>query len=101
MEYFLGALAGILYGGLVGTLKFFFLWRGILHQKDESKIVDKMVYGRMMISYFVNLITLLIVYFVRNIIPFDFVAFAIATAVALSVAGKAFPMRKIYQKIDQ
>jgi len=37
---------------------------------------------------------LLVVYFARNIIPFDFVVFAIATALALSLAGRGTSFRK-------
>ena len=97
MEYIWGALAGALYGGIVGLLKYLILWRGIFHPKDESKVTTKAVYTRMMISYVINVVTLVAVYFVRNIIPFDFVAFAVATAVGLSVSGKAFSIRKVVE----
>lgn len=100
MEYVVGALAGILYGGLVGVCKYFFLWRGILSAKDDDTITMKKMYLRMFISYAVNIVTLFATYFVRNLIPFDFVAFAIATALALSLAGKAFSLQKVYRKTN-
>lgn len=98
MEYLVGALAGILLGGTVGVCKYFFLWRGILSNKEDDTITMKKMYLRMFISYIVNIITLLITYFLRNIIPFDFVAFAIATAASLSIAGKFFSLQKVYKK---
>jgi hypothetical protein len=100
LEYVVGAFAGILYGGLVGVCKYFFLWRGVLSAKDDATITMKSMYLRMFISYAVNIITLLLTYVVRNIIPFDFVAFAIATALALSLAGKIFSLQKVYQKTN-
>lgn len=99
MEYFLGAVAGIVYGGLVGFLKYFFLWRKLL--KEENNAVNmKVVTVKMIISYAINFVTLILTYFLRNIIPFDFVAFAVGTAMALSLAGKIFSMQKILQKTE-
>jgi hypothetical protein len=100
LEYVVGALAGILYGGLVGLCKYFFIWRPILSPKKDETVTMKKMYLGMFISYAVNVITLLITYFLRDIIPFDFVAFAIATAVALSVAGKAFSIHKVYRSTN-
>ena len=101
MEYFLGALAGVIYGGVVGALKYILLWRKLLSPKDESKISDKAVYVRMFISYAVNFATLLAVFFARNIIPFDFAAAAIGTAVALSLSGKFYSIHKVAQTIGE
>jgi membrane protein YdbS with pleckstrin-like domain len=95
LEYFWGSLAGIAYGCLVGAFKYFILWRGVLNPKKEKPVTDKMVYIRMMISFVINFITLIVTYFVRNIIPFDFVAFAVTTALALSFSGRFFPISKI------
>lgn len=98
MEYVVGALAGIIYGGLVGVCKYFFIWRGVISPKNDATVSMNQIYMRMLISYGVNVIALLGTYFTRNIIPFDFVAFAIATALTLSVAGRAFPLEKAYRK---
>ena len=98
MEYVVGAFAGIVYGGLVGVCKYFFLWRGIFLPRGDSPITMKRMYLCMFLSYTINIITLLVAYFIRNIIPFDFVAFAIATAVALSAAGKVFSLQKVFKK---
>lgn len=99
LEYILGATVGIIYGGLVGFLKYFFLWRRIVKEDDET-ITMKMVYIRMIISYTSNFITLIITYFVRDIVPFDFVALAVGTAVSLSLSGKVFSIQKALQKTE-
>jgi len=98
LEYILGALAGIIYGGLVGFFKYFFLWKKLL--RNDDTVTMKTVSVRLMASYAVNFITLIITYFVRNMIPFDFMAFAIATALALSLAGKVFSVQKVLQKTE-
>lgn len=99
MEYILGAAAGILYGGSVGLLKYIFLWKKMTDDACDA-ITTKMVYIRLIISYVANVAALLSTYFVRNIIPFDFAAFAIGTAVALSLAGKIFSIQKALQKVE-
>ncbi|MCR5482219.1 MAG: hypothetical protein K6F52_05430 [Clostridia bacterium] len=97
MSYVWAVLAGIIYGGGVGFLKYLLLWRRVFHPKEGTTVTSKAVVSRMIISFIVNAATLVAVYLVRNIIPFDFVAFAIATAIALSLAGKAFSIHKVYQ----
>jgi small-conductance mechanosensitive channel len=97
LEYVLGTIAGIIYGGLVGFFKYFCLWRKLLKEGDDTVTMKKMSV-RLIVSYVINFVTLIITYFVRNVIPFDFVAFAVATALALSLAGRFFPIQKILQR---
>lgn len=99
MEYVLGALVGIIYGGLVGLFKYFFLWRKLVKESDNTVKIQTVTI-RMVISYVVNVITLTVAYLVRNIIPFDFVAFVIATAFALVLAGKLFSVQKLLLKTE-
>ncbi len=94
LEYVLGAVVGIIYGGFVGFFKYFFLWRKLV-KKSENTVKIKTITIRMIISYATNVITLTIAYLVRNIIPFDFIAFMIATAFALVLAGKLFSIQKL------
>ena len=100
MEYVLAVLTGIVFGGIVGVCKYLFIWKGLLHPKNPDALTNRQTYGRIFISYLVNVATLLTVYFVRNIIPFDFVAFAIATAFALSLAGRGASFRKSSKPAD-
>ncbi len=99
MEYVFGAIVGLIYGGLVGFLKYLFLWKGLAND-DDNTISMKTVSIRMIISFVTNFITLIITYFVRDIIPFDFTALAIGTAIALSISGKVFSIQKTLQKVE-
>lgn len=98
MEYALAVVFGILYGGAVGVCKYLFLWRKALKTEEKWELTPGGMYSRMTASYAINVATLLLVYFLRNIIPFDFVIFAISTALALSLAGKAFSLQKVYKR---
>lgn len=101
LEYVWGAAAGLVYGGCVGFLKYIFLWRKLLNPKDNTPIKSTAIYGRMFISYFINLAALLAVYLLRDIMPFEFVSTAIGAAVGLSISGKIFSIQKIYRKAGE
>lgn len=87
MTYVIGAAAGLIFGGAVGALKNRFIWGDYLHREDTSGEAGAL-YGRMFASNISNLITLIIVFFLRNIVPFDGIAFLIGTAVALTLMNK-------------
>ncbi|MFV0517311.1 MAG: hypothetical protein ACK5MV_07935 [Aminipila sp.] len=99
MEYVLGILAGLIYGGLVGLFKYLFLWKRLLREKDDT-ITMKMVTIRIMISYGTNILALVAVLFIKDLIPVDFIAFAVSTAIALSLSGKVLSMPKILEKTE-
>ena len=97
MNYVLGAVAGIVFGGIVGTLKSLFIWHK--YEKGGSDpnsgpAKANSIYARAMISYFTNILTLLVAFLVRNIVPFDGIAFLIAVAVALSVINHMWALRQ-------
>lgn len=100
MEYVFGAVVGIIYGGIVGLFKYFFLWRKLVKESDNT-VKIKTVTTRMIMSYVINVVTLTIAYLVRNIISFDFIAFVIATAFALVLAGKLFSIQKLLLKTER
>ena len=56
------------------------------------------IYGGMAASYIINVAALLALFFVRKSMPFDFTACIIAAAVAISLAGRFYPMGKILGK---
>lgn len=87
MTYVFGAIAGLVFGGIAGALKNRFIWGSYLYNEGTSDSAGGL-YGRMLASNIVNFITLIIVFFLRNIVPFDGIAFLIATAVALTVMNK-------------
>lgn len=94
MTYVIGAIAGLVIGGIVGALKNRFIWGSYLRRgSDETGYGEAgALYSRMLISNIVNLVTLLIVFFIRNLVPFDGIALLIGTAVALTVMSRALSM---------
>ena len=97
MTYIIGAVAGIIFGGTVGSLKSLVIWKkyGV---EDTSgygyQTSGNSIYARAMISYFVNILTLLAAFLVRNIVPFDGIAFLIATALTLAVMNHIWALKQ-------
>ncbi len=87
MTYVIGAVAGLVFGGLVGALKNRFIWGSYLYKEDFDGEAAAL-YGRMLASNITNVVTLVIVFFLRNIVPFDGIALLIGTAVALTIMNK-------------
>ena len=97
MTYVLGAVAGLIFGGIVGSLKSLVIW----HKYEKNEKYDdagqpngNSIYARAMISYFVNILTLLAAFLVRNIVPFDGIAFLIATALTLAIMNHVWAFRQ-------
>jgi len=89
VTYAIGALAGLIYGGLFGLVKHLFRNSSLLKKKDAVK----QVYIYMAVSMAINIAVLLSIYFVRNLLPWSFTAMLIAAAVSLSLAGKLSAFR--------
>lgn len=95
MSYGIGAIAGLILGGIIGQLKNLFIWQRYLRKSDAAGADSAGgVYGRAMVSYFVNILTLAAVFFCRNIVPFSGIAFLIGTAVALTVMNKVLAIQQ-------
>ena len=97
MNYIIGAACGIAFGGIIGALKGLFIWhkyekRGYESDPDPANAAG--IYARAMISYFVNIATLLVAFLVRNIVPFDGIAFLIATALTLAIMNHAWAIKQ-------
>lgn len=90
VTYVAGAIAGLILGAIVGILKNIFIWQKYLKKNAHNNGDDGAgaILGRAALSNVVNVATLALAYFLRNIIPFDFVSFIIGTAVALSIMNK-------------
>lgn len=75
-----GALAGLVFGGAVGYLKNYFIWQRYLKKAapDNMSVYEAgSIYAKAMISYGVNVITLIGAFLLRNVVPFDGTAFLI------------------------
>ena len=97
MTYVIGAAAGLIFGGIIGVLKNLFIWHkyemtGTSGDGDPANASS--IYARAMISYFVNIVTLLAAFLVRNIVPFDGIAFLIATALALALFNHVWALKQ-------
>lgn len=92
MKMVIGIIAGLASGCLVGYLKNCIIWFGYLKKSNNENSADTGVSGvyiRSMISYGVNILTLAAAFFIRNVVPFDGMAFLIGIAVGLSIMNKA------------
>lgn len=95
MTYFIGALAGLVLGGVIGYLKNLFIWRKYLDESASGSVDPNDVtglYARAFISFTANILALAIAFFTRNLFPFDGIAFLIGTAVALTFMNKVLAM---------
>ena len=87
VTYVIGAVIGLAFGGIVGALKNRFIWGEYLRRdnEDASSGEAAALYGRILASNAVNVVTLLVDFLLRNVIPADGIAFLIGTAVALTI----------------
>ena len=91
MTYAIGGLAGLVLGLAVGFLKNLLLWKKYLRNEEAvgeapGRVGD--LYARALISYGVNVVTLVLAFLVRNFLPFSEIAFLIGTAAGLVVMNK-------------
>ena len=94
-----GVAAGLVYGFPVGFLKYICLWKTIL--KSDRELTSGALYGRMGISWVVNVAALLVVFIFRNIMPVNFAAAMIGAAVGLSISGKLAPIGDIVSHVKE
>lgn len=97
MTYVAGTLAGLVLGGVIGYLKNLFVWQRYLQQSEAAyESPDSLggLYARAFISYTVNILTLVLAFFIRNLFPFDGIAFLIGTAISLAVMNKVLAIRQ-------
>lgn len=83
MEYLIGAIAGLVYGGIVAFLKGRFLWKRSLQSDTPEHLGGVMAASA--ISFAVNVLALALVFLLRTSLPFHWAACLIAAAVAVSV----------------
>ena len=91
MTYALGGLAGLILGLAVGYLKNLLLWKKYLRDEksagqEAGRVGD--LYMRALVSYGVNVLTLVAAFLIRDLLPFSEIAFLIGTAAGLVVMNK-------------
>ena len=77
-------------GLAVGFLKNLLLWKKYLRNEEAAGEAAGSgdLYARALISYGVNVVTLVLAFLVRNFLPFSEIAFLIGTAAGLVVMNK-------------
>ena len=95
LTYVIGALAGLVLGALVGHLKNHFIWKKYLKRGSGSEATGSeatALYSRLITSNIVNVLTLVIAFFLMDLLPFDGIAFLIGTAAALTIMSRVLTM---------
>ena len=86
MDYVIWAIAGLAIGCLIGYLKNIFIWKGYVSKDSGASDHEQaQVYSRAMISYLVNIAALVIVFVLRNYLPFSWIACIIALATGMAL----------------
>lgn len=94
MTYLIGAVSGLIYGVLFGLLKRILF----LPKSTEPEKFMKETTVFMLVSMAINVVSLLAIFFLRNVLPFSFEAMLIAAAVGLSLTGQVSSILKTLQK---
>jgi len=95
-EIILGSLAGLAFGFTIGYIKYLTLWRPLLKRPADSLKSTSVFLLRFTISFFINLVTLFVIYYFRNNLPWDFLYPIVGTALALSLSGRIFNINNRY-----
>lgn len=85
MEYVIGALTGLLTGGLLGYVKNRLIWSRYIKKSNENGYSNEsaQVYGRLLASNALNIVILVIVFLMRDIVPVEWVSFLLGAATGL------------------
>lgn len=99
MSYLLGGIAGLVYGGIMGVIKYLILWRNIA--TTDVQITMGALYARFGISFAISFAVLLVVFLFRKMLPFDFFATLLATAIGLTLSSKLVPLRDLSGRVKE
>lgn len=91
MDFLIGGIIGLVYGALFALLKHIILWRPLLNGKKE--FTQNRLLAAQLISLLANVLALLIVFLMRNILPYSFSVVLITTAFALIITSRLLTMQ--------
>lgn len=95
MIYVISAVVGAGYGFAAGLLKYVLLWRKVIRPNENAEEVKTAgIFIRMGLSYVINVLILLVVFLLKDILPFDFTVAIIAAATGLVISGKVFSTKR-------
>lgn len=97
MTYVIGAISGTVFGAIIAGLKYLVLWRKFKKNRTNHEDENKAIIARCIISYFINVVTLFVIYILRNVVSeyMNWIAFITASALAVSLLGKLYSVEKI------
>ena len=91
MSYVLGAAVGIAVGFIVGYLKYVLLWKRYSYVGDDAHTVKaSKVYLYQIISFIADVLTLLIIFILKNELPFYWRTCLLGAGTGLTVASILF-----------
>ena len=94
-------IVGLIIGLVLGLLKTWLLWfRGNPFQaKDQSRQPDAQgIVNRSLLSYFINIIILGLVYLIRPVFSLPLAPLIIAAATGLIACGLIYPLQNLFRK---
>lgn len=97
MSHLIGVVVGVVLGCGVGVIKNVFVWDGYLRKQKENRDSVKeqrSIMKRSIVSYFVCLGILLVIYLLRNVLPFDWIWCLVATGISISLMNIALALRQ-------
>lgn len=88
MTYVLGAALGAVIGAVAGFIKNRLIWVKYMNSETDPGREANRLYTRMLASNLSNIAILVIVFFTRELQPFDAAAYIVGAALALVVMNR-------------
>ncbi|MEG1500344.1 MAG: hypothetical protein RR396_00125 [Clostridiales bacterium] len=95
-----GILAGLVFGGFLGLIKYLALWRPFIKKEEASSSVHFILF-RYGISLAIDFLCFLIIYLTRDMVPLLYGAVLLGAAIALVVSGRFFSLNKKLNGLHQ
>ncbi len=85
MQYVIGAVTGLAIGCLLGYLKNLIVWSRYVKKAENNEYENEtaQVYGRALASFVANSVNLVIIYFLRKIVPVEWISYFLGGATGL------------------
>ncbi len=93
----ISCLVGLVYGAAIGIFKCTVVWHKMLHPKKNHPVNHNELLKKMVFSNFVNIASLLAIFFLRHKLPFDFEDTIIAAAISLGLTSAIYPTVRVHK----
>jgi len=88
VNYVIGGVIGLAWGGLIGLIKYLFFWRPILKNDKKTEITTKKLMIRYGLNVFFDFFALFLPFLLKQYLPFSFESVLIGTALSLVLLNK-------------